>query len=72
MVEFAAGLSDKQAEKFTSIIQNLQTVAASEIGSNGEPAQHFSSEKVDFLMKKMGFSEEKAKAILAEEEGSEK
>lgn len=64
ITKFAAGLSESQMAEFFSIMEWLKTVAASEIGANGEPAQEYNSEEIDFMMNKMGFSEEEAKNAL--------
>lgn len=61
---FASLLSDKQMAEFFSIMETLQTVAASEMWTDGWSAKQFNQEEVDFLVKNMWFSEKQAKASL--------
>lgn len=62
IVEFALWLSEQQEKKFFEIIQNLQTVAASEIGHSGGTGENceFSEEEIWFFTEKFGQSREEA------------
>lgn len=65
IVNFAASLSEKQAEQFLRIMGDLKSVSASEIGKAGRSVDHDPKEKesVKELMGKWDFSEEEAKDI---------
>ena len=68
IVEFALWLSEQQEKKFFEIIQNLQTVAASEIwhsGGTGENCE-FSEEEIWFFTEKFGQTREEAIASCKE------
>lgn len=66
VVDFALSLSEAQAEKFLTIVGNLQSVASkfSETGATGGEAAEFSEEQINFFTEKLGMSKEEAIATL--------
>lgn len=66
VVDFALSLSEAQAEKFLTIIANLQSAASkfSETGADGGEAAEFSEEQINFFTEKLGMSKEEAIATL--------
>ena len=66
VVDFALSLSEAQAEKFLTIVGNLQSVASkfSETGTTGGEAAEFSEEQINFFTEKLGMSKEEAIATL--------
>jgi len=66
IVDFALSLSEKQSDKFLSIIGGLQTIAAGEIG-HSEGGASFSeeeAEKVAFFTEKMWMTQDEAKIAI--------
>lgn len=66
VVDFALSLSEKQSEKFISIVNNLQTIAAGEIGSpeGGEVFTEADEEQTLFFTEKMWMNAEQAKEAV--------